>query len=383
MNEPGPSPTAFQTADPSPDTRRLEPIDALRGIAIIAVALYHAIGASKGWDLPWDGWFRSTQTLGPARSLGLHLLLQGWIGVPLFFVLSGFCIHYGFLRSRTPFSVSQFLQRRFWRIYPAYILALTAAVAYQIHSRILNPALPADQWQILSHVLLIQNLSPDSLYGIVAAFWSIAIEFQLYLLYPLLLLIRQRIGIQHTLLLGLILSLLAKTWIIGSNSLPDRIAPVGIPGLLNHWFDWMLGAWAAERFVIGGRIFHRPLMTAAILLPLALLSTWIKPLLVFSFTLFALVSTVLLEIVLDHPAPQRFPARILILIGTISYSLYLWHQPLQTRLHDLLHHRLPSPVAWSLGSLTLIALGWILYQAIEIPGIRLGRRLQKTMPKPG
>jgi peptidoglycan/LPS O-acetylase OafA/YrhL len=356
------------------DPNRVDRIDVLRGLAIAAVALFHAVGASTGWDLPWNGWVRDTTPLGLPRTLGLHLVLQGWIGVPLFFVLSGFCIHYGFLRSIRPFDPADFFRRRFWRIYPAYAVALLTAVAYQIRSNVLNLSVPADQWQVLSHLLLIQNLTPSTLYGIVSAFWSIAVEFQLYLLYPLLLRLRSRFGIANTLAVTAVLSLIAKAFLIGTDGLPDRIEPVGVQGLISHWFDWTLGAWVAERFITGKRVFQYPTASAWGWLAAAFLSTWFKPLVVLSFSLFTIGFAALLEALLQKPTPRTLPTHFLSFIGLISYSLYLWHQPLQTRLHALFNRGVPSPAAWFLGTLTLIAIGWLLYRLIEVPATRHGRR---------
>jgi peptidoglycan/LPS O-acetylase OafA/YrhL len=103
--------------------------------------------------------------------------------VPLFFVISGFCIHYSFLRSGE-FNGRQFFWRRFWRIYPAYIVAV-------LIFSITKPAAiwpPMSSLQVVSHVLFFHNVTFETFFGINSSFWSIAVEVQLYLLFPVLLL---------------------------------------------------------------------------------------------------------------------------------------------------------------------------------------------------
>jgi len=67
-------------------------LDGIRGIAILAVFLFHSLGASFGFDkLQWDGLFRDFDV---SRSfLALYPFTYGSAGVAIFFVVSGFCIH--------------------------------------------------------------------------------------------------------------------------------------------------------------------------------------------------------------------------------------------------------------------------------------------------
>lgn len=83
---------------------RIQFLDTLRGIAAAWVVLFHLNEVGKF-----------------APSAYLWFVKQGWLGVPIFFVLSGYSIHASLLRSP---SVSKFLWRRFWRIYPPYLASL-------------------------------------------------------------------------------------------------------------------------------------------------------------------------------------------------------------------------------------------------------------------
>src|SRR4029079_6353157 len=100
-------------------------VDVLRGIAILLVVVYHSFGSTWGWWVPWAGWTSDFRSAPNDALIWLYPVTAAWVGVPLFFVISGFCIHYSFLR-RGQFNAREFVWRRFWRIYPAYFVALVA-----------------------------------------------------------------------------------------------------------------------------------------------------------------------------------------------------------------------------------------------------------------
>jgi peptidoglycan/LPS O-acetylase OafA/YrhL len=93
---------------------RIPILDLTRGVAVVSVFLFHIYGASFARDaLVWQGWVR-----GFNETLPFLLLLPlgfGWIGVPLFFVVSGFCIHLNRIKdSGAGWHV--FFTRRFFQI---------------------------------------------------------------------------------------------------------------------------------------------------------------------------------------------------------------------------------------------------------------------------
>lgn len=97
-------------------------LDGIRGIAILWVFLFHSLGASYGWDhFPWNGLFRSFDE--PRSLVVLFPLSLGGLGVAIFFAVSGFCIHLSHLRNREK-GWTYFFYRRFFRIYPAYLVAI-------------------------------------------------------------------------------------------------------------------------------------------------------------------------------------------------------------------------------------------------------------------
>src|SRR5688500_7189677 len=108
------------TSPPTASTR-LRSIDALRGIAALGVVVYHAVEQGKQ-ALP------NNLLEYPLRAIQF-ISSFGYIGVFLFFVISGFCIHLQWARSRAAghepdIRFGPFWKRRLRRLYPPYLIAL-------------------------------------------------------------------------------------------------------------------------------------------------------------------------------------------------------------------------------------------------------------------
>lgn len=154
---------------------RLPALDGLRGLAILAVLLLHF--TVYGGPPPAGGidglFYRAAQA--------------GWIGVDLFFVLSGFLITgilYDAKGSATYFR--SFYARRVLRIFPLYYGALAVFL-------LLVPALRRDAfwyWTYLSNIQIAREGWPDS--GALGHFWSLAVEEQFYLVWPVVVLLLGR-----------------------------------------------------------------------------------------------------------------------------------------------------------------------------------------------
>jgi peptidoglycan/LPS O-acetylase OafA/YrhL len=77
-------------------SKHIELMDYARGVAILLVLLCHSVSSSFGYEfVPWDGWIRDFSAV-PVSSLLAYPLSLGGVGVAVFFVISGFCIHLSF-----------------------------------------------------------------------------------------------------------------------------------------------------------------------------------------------------------------------------------------------------------------------------------------------
>ena len=172
--------------EPTKRDARLPTIDTLRGAAIVLVVGYH---------------FAPIATAEPIGHALWSVLRVGWVGVDLFFVLSGFLITGILLDARARFDVHparemlRFFGRRAFRIMPAYYLLLTVLLV--VHAVGMVPgespaggaALVQDQWWywlFASNVRIATNGEWTNL-AWVEHLWSLAVEEQFYLLWPLLL----------------------------------------------------------------------------------------------------------------------------------------------------------------------------------------------------
>lgn len=352
-------------------------IDLLRGIAIALVFAYHALGATFGTDhLGWKGdWIDFSS--GPGLSfLLVYPLAFGWTGVALFFVISGFCIHYSHQRSRTK-TWHEFTLRRVYRIVPPYLLWLLIFVALGVG----KAGEARDPGQVLSHIFLVHNATADWYGGINPSFWSIAIEAQLYLLYPLLMLFAVRLGWANALRIVCVTELAIR--LLGPLV---HLPPLAYRLPVAFWFSWAIGAWLAEQV-----LRKEPLTLARqplwLWVGVFLLTTHYHPLRTLYFFAASMVSAVILARMLSRPAGPtgRFHAWMRD-AGAASYSIYLLHQPLlflvgawvpsQWDIHPLLRLGLLL-LAW----LPAVLLGSLSYRTVEAMSLRwCQRRLAHCFP---
>jgi len=226
----------------SPDRTRLRGIDALRGAAALGVVVYHAVDQSAK-ALPHN--FLQY----PAR-LAQVTSSFGYIGVFLFFVISGFCIHLQWARSKAAgvdpeIRFIPFWKRRIRRLYPPYLIALLLFML--VAGSTLGIKLTQFFFYDLGmHLLMLHNLDAKTAYTINGVFWTLAIEEQLYLAYFLLLFIRIRWGWGVTLAVCLLARL---GWMGFSHLVWLKTGGFGLPvpeAAASHWFTWALGAIGVE-----------------------------------------------------------------------------------------------------------------------------------------
>jgi peptidoglycan/LPS O-acetylase OafA/YrhL len=344
---------------------RVIQLDFVRGLAILLVISYHAM-TRQDMNHPVE------QILSAARHVG-------WIGVDLFFVLSGFLVGgllvQEWMKSGT-IRIGRFLVRRMFKIWPAYYFYIFFQIAVHRH------ALSTFWWQ---NLLNIQNYAGTSLNHT----WSLAVEEHFYLLLPVVLLWIHRNRYTRSHIIQTLICLCIAVLIIRTASyIADG------PGM-SQWethtrLDSLLVGVLLSHFMYNSRRQFDKLLERRLLL------TFLS-ILVFAIALFsaghqsAYMSTVgytvnyicfsaLLLLVYGYQgALIRTPVyRATAWIGRYSYGIYLWHLSVREPAVMLCSH-LPSSVGW-LALLIVqyaaaITLGVLVTKLVEFPMLRVRDRL--------
>lgn len=309
--------------------------------------------------------------------------LYGHVAVAMFIVVSGFSLQLGLLQgggSGGVGSVAGFFRRRAQRILPAYYaaLVLSVAVAATITVRYPYPPfttyLPVDAGAVASHLLLVQNLWPDWMYRLNGVLWTIAIEAQLYLLFPAFARLQAARGRGVLLLLGAALPLVL-TLLLGL---------LFSPTYLRLWYAFL--------FVVGmaaAHLVYRPPLRGR------RVEVWIG-----AFALLGLLGgAAAMRLSRSHPlldvplgialaclcalgtmgggglAIRLLGARPLAALGGFSYSLYLVHHPVEQIVYALrppAFADLAPTLAWLalVGLPAMLLTGWAFSLLFERPFLR-------------
>ena len=336
--------------------RRYEFLDALRGVAALLVALQHG-----------------AEALLPRLAARTPLNL-GETGVVLFFLLSGVVIPPSLARHR---SLGRFWLKRVFRLYPAYWASLVGCLLLAA-AGLFPPPFVTMRHPLAGALLNLTML--QSVFGVPSAigvYWTLPLELAVYALCSAVFAMR----LLHRPVLLLVASTLALLAAEVAAAAAHRSVPVGRIGLL---LSALFGATALRW--LAGDLAWRPLSLLATLLGSVLaLGLWLR------FDRFpvahevaaptagvVLVSWLLAYLLFAALAALRHRQmpRVLLWLGRISYSLYLWHLPVlaATLLLPVAAHR-PRPLLLLLVLIAAALLAQLSYQMVERPGIQLGIRL--------
>lgn len=365
---------------------RLPGLDLLRAIAIATVMLYHV--TSYGVRLP--AWVEF-----------------GWIGVDLFFVLSGFLIGGQVLapytRGEAPLW-SRFLARRAWRVLPAY---LAVVALYFAAPGVRESAAIAPLWQFLTFT---QNIFPDYFHArALSHAWSLCVEEHFYLMLPPVVWLMARkptpARIMAAVFLTLVGGMALRAWIWEHDVAPFVLLTQGegnyidryieklynptyarLDGLLAGlvlalvrafrplWWQAMTarGWWfaaAGVAGVVGATRLQTPGYAGAVL---------VFPLLGASF------AALLVACASGHTWIGRLRIPGVAPLAAMAFSLYLTNKMSYHLVRTYLGASLPDSNLGLLGAhlAAALGLGTLLYLAVERPGLRLRDRLYRLAPDP-
>jgi peptidoglycan/LPS O-acetylase OafA/YrhL len=319
---------------------RIGVINALRGFAALAVAWGH-FSAGQGKYLGMSGKY-------------------GYLGVDIFFVISGFVIPWSLYRSRYGLrDYPRFLLKRNVRLYPPYLASI--AISILATNFVLVPLFHIPHMSVTGRDLLLHFAYLNDLAHVPwvnVAYWTLAVEFQWYLL------------------IGLVTPLLGS-----SRRLPRFLATSAMMLAYFSFYNDRLVFHYLPVFLIGVFVFQYRTeiigsgemlgLIAVMVFSMHRLSGWLVPMVA--------VPTGLLI------AYSMFENRGADRVGDVSYSLYLLHLPIGVSVIGLLSHWLPF-ASWYLGVLDVVGVAasmWaakVMYQIIEKPSqemssaIRFARR---------
>ncbi|MGV0390432.1 acyltransferase family protein [Corynebacterium phoceense] len=359
---------------------RLVPgLDGLRGLAVLAVVIYHFFG---------------------------DVLPGGYLGVDMFFVLSGFLITSLLVREfrvTGRISLKDFWVRRFRRILPAAVTvlvictAIVAAIggdlAVGIREQFLGTLFFVNNW---TQIATSQSYFADNEIQVFAHYWSLAVEEQFYLIWPLLIaglfIVVRRYPRRVPIIVSVVLaaaSAVAMWFIYTPGEDPTRV----YYGTDTHAFGLLIGAalsliitsthsdpaadsWPSSR--------RAGAIAAQVLAPLALLAYLAQLIfmtddLEFTYRGGLMLTSVLGALMLwgvvrdARPLTWLFSTTVMRWLGQRSFSLYLWHWPLIMILIALFDSKREHAWVWGLVALPLsFLLAEISYQFIENPFRRGG-----------
>ncbi len=334
-------------------------IDGLRAVAILSVLVFHAFPT---------------------------LLPGGNNGVDVFFVISGFLITNVIVHQldQQHFSLRDFYARRIRRIFPALTVVLLAVAIigylcfFPIEYLDLGHHIAAGAGFFANFLLLseVNYFDKAAVYKPLLHLWSLGIEEQFYIIWPLLLMFNRR-HIHAVTITVLVASFITSIWLIRN----DHVASFYLP--IARMWELLAGAWLAQqmrRHTTAPSSVTMDVRTANCVsvsgFILILVSFWMANDPAQASLLrgiFPVVGSVCM-IAAGESAwlnRQLLARRVMVWIGLISFPLYLWHWPLLSIAHFFVD---AEPAIW----VRLVLLGvsvlaaWLTYRFIEQP-IRFGR----------
>jgi peptidoglycan/LPS O-acetylase OafA/YrhL len=340
------------------DAKYRPDIDGLRAIAVLLVLIFHG---------------------------GLSLFPSGFIGVDIFFVISGYLITSIITQSIDAgnFSFAKFYTRRLWRLQPAMIALLLAtsvlAAIFYLPTDFMDFLRSAKYTTLITSNQFFERTTtgyavPDTAQLLLLHTWSLSIEWQWYLVLPL------GIWLLHTYLPST-----ARTFMVPGLAIAFLITALALSNLypsksyyffLSRIFEFLIGAsviyLGADKYLFNARLSLILGLTS--LAAIFYIATLNNILLGFpdAHAILVVLATALLLAVSANPSSvsaRLLSFRPLVFIGTISYSLYLWHWPIFAAGHylNLDTHTGFTAICYAL----TVAVSYASYVTIE-------RRLRRT-----
>jgi peptidoglycan/LPS O-acetylase OafA/YrhL len=358
-------------------------LDGLRGIAIILVMLHHLTFYRPESGI--DGIIASVP-------------LFGWAGVDLFFVLSGFLITGILLDSRdSERYFSSFYARRTLRIFPLYYLVLFLSLVVlprfpAVHTVLAGPIDMPPQWPYWLYLTNFSIAERGFVHGFLDVAWSLAIEEQFYLVWPLVIwLCRPRL-----------LALLCTGIFVAEVFARSFARASDVPALPLYVVTWFrldglvigaLLALALRRGIMPALDRLVPVVVIAGIVGMIVVTIqgghtwwWNRRMQQFGYSLIAVIAGAMLVSAISRPAgslwPRMLSAGWLRAFGKYSYCLYLIHLPVMRAVREYVFdpedYKTLEIAPWigqmlfyPVAAAPAFALAWLSWRFFEAPILRL------------
>ena len=377
--------------------RRVPQIDGLRAMGMLMVYFFHIweFGGSPAWKVSVLGWHANL--IGFLRNFGT--------GVDLFMVISGFCLFWPLCKSAEALETwdcGKYFRHRVRRIVPPYYAAIGYAVLVPVVLVAIYRCLkiPANwqpvpsAWQFFTHFLFIHALFPSTWNGITGAFWSLSLEAQFYLIFPLAVFGFRRWGVKviwwmivasvlARIVAGAVIPSAAWRFVFSISSLGRWMefgfGMVAALAVAKHWREDRANSAVAGTAQVGGALvlYIAAVDTSHIFMNVPVYEVLLSA--AFALLIFALCTS-------RTPLVKLFGNRVSAWLGGISYSLYLIHQPTAWYLSEFfkkeLHMRGTADL-WLLATVGLavvIGVAYSFYLIFEKPGLSIKPSRKKPEP---
>lgn len=359
-------------------SNRISVLDGIRTLAALGVVWIHV----------WESWGHPALKYFHIDFYRLIAIVGN--GVDLFFVISGFCMY--LMYGKNSFSWQgfiHFIKKRWLRIAPAFYVAALVYGLVTLHSNNSFPLIKA----LCYNIFFLQNTNQNIV--ISTPFWSLATEWYFYLILPLMLLLARKFGFLKSVSAFIILSLFAGLLFYYQDAYGWSTS------ILVRLVEFLWGMIAAEFYTKNKISELKPYLKWWVGISIAYLGRILMltevvdffghfgfiikamgaPIMTLGFALFILY-------LLENPfsvAGRLFSAPIMLFLGRISYSIYLWHSLVKDSISNFLEprisvfHNLAPIIAFIIISIFTVGLSFISYKLLEEPYFKKRNKLATSL----
>lgn len=349
------------------DKDRLDYLDSIRGIAAVMVLVYHVI--CSHWDWTKIG------------KIG-KIFFNGSGAVAMFFVLSGLVLSLKLIRNNVEISASfmnQFLIKRILRLYPAFLFSLIFYIFLQYNS--------TSVLEVFEEALLIRGRHtlylPD---------WTLGVEMALSLFVPFMVLFIRKSE-------KLFVWFIVMTLLVGGDYISEYVLLFGFGILISNRFNEIQDYNIQEHWLFKYKLFLAPLLLllfsyqhiyTLVQWPSSIHYFFDKLLNIGEHTFSGIASFIVLIYVINSKKLKSFLSNtFLVFIGKISYGIYLSHWFFTKLVMNNFDFVLSNYAGGNKQKFFIIYLlftlvgsilsGWFIYKFIEIPFIKISKKLVKNI----